>query len=159
MNESDSGPVKAERTADSEGAVSQGTLRVPARPPYLALIGMVVTWHGHRAGLSDEECCELEGAVDEACTNVIQYAYSGANSRDITICCSSLPRGIQVDILDRGKPFDLAAGIEIARQKQASDPALGGLGLSLIRQLADDVRHRWDKQEGNRLTIIKYKKE
>jgi serine/threonine-protein kinase RsbW len=120
---------------------------------------MVVKWHGHRAGLSDEECYELEGAVDEACTNVIQYAYPEANSGEITLRCSSLPRGLQVDIIDQGKPFDLTAGRETARQKQARDPASGGLGLSLIRQFADDFRHHWDEQQGNRLTIVKYRKE
>jgi serine/threonine-protein kinase RsbW len=108
--------------------------------------------------LSDEACYELEMAVDEACTNVIQYAYAPNNSGGITLRCTPLPCGLQVDIFDQGKPFDPTEGGQIARQKQSRDPASGGLGLSMIRQFADELHHRWDEQQGNRLTITKYQK-
>jgi len=158
MNKPDDSPGPADPAAPGAAALPDGMLRVPARPSHLSLIGMFVQWYGHHAGLNDEACYELEVAVDEACTNVIQHAYGANSPGEITLRCTPLPGGLQVDILDQGKPFDPTEGGQIARQKQSRDPASGGLGLSMIRQFADDFRHRWDEQEGNRLTITKYQK-
>lgn len=158
MNKSDSSPAPSDRAACGEATFSVGTLRVPARSSHLSLIGMFVQWYAHHAGLSDEACYELEVAIDEACTNVIRHAYGAGKPGGITLHCTPLNRGLQVDIWDQGIPFDPTEGGRIAQQKQACDPASGGFGLSMIRQFADDVHHQWDEQEGNRLMISKYKK-
>jgi serine/threonine-protein kinase RsbW len=132
-------------------------LRVPAEPAYLGLIGTVVQWFGRRAGLSEEQCQELEVAVDEACTNVIRHAFSGQAAGEMRVVCSPSDRGLAVTIVDRGKPFDPEEGIGIAEEKRSRDPASGGMGLLLIHKLTDAVCYRWDEREGNQFTLIKHK--
>ncbi len=135
----------------------QGTLCVPAQPAYLALVGDMVRRLGLRAGLSDEQCHDLEVAVDEACTNVVRYAFPEQAAGEMTVICSPSDRGLEVSIIDRGKPFDPRNGVEVARDKRERDPSLGGMGLLLIHQLTDEVSYRWDEQEGNRLTLLKHR--
>ena len=138
-------------------ALGTGMLRVPARPAYLALVGAVVRWFCRQAGLSDERCQELEVAVDEACTNVIRHAFPEPANGEMTVVCSALPNGLEVTVQDKGKPFDPEHGHQIARDKRSRDPASGGMGLLLIRQLTDAVRYRWDEREGNQFTLVKHK--
>jgi len=155
MSESEGGlPPAAGAEFEVDGA---GALRVPARSAYLALVGTVVRWFGRRAGLSDEHCRDLEVAVDEACTNVIRHAFPGTADGEMTVICSASPNGLEVTIQDKGKPFDPEHGVEIARDKRSRDPASGGMGLLLIRQLTDAVRYQWDEEQGNQFTLVKQK--
>jgi len=137
--------------------LDSASLCVPAQPAYLALIGMAVRWFGGQAGLSDENCQDLEVAVDEACSNVIRHGFAGRADGEMTVICSPVDRGLRVTILDRGNPFDPEAGTRTAEQKRSQDPVSGGLGLMLIRQLTDEVSFEHDDREGNRLTLVKHK--
>ena len=138
-------------------APSTATLLVPAHPSYLSLIGTMVKWFGRAAGLSKEQTGELEVAVDEACTNVIRHAFPEGAKGEITIVCSPVADGLLVRILDQGNPFDPQQGNKIAMAKRSQDPASGGIGLSLIRQLVDRFQYHWDEREGNQLALIKRK--
>ena len=155
MSESDSGPPPA--GAISSGSDARGELRVPAEPAYLALIGSVLRWFGNRAGLSDEQCRDFEVALDEACTNVVRYAFAGEARGQMAVTFCPDAGGLTVEVRDQGRPFDPKEGARIAEQKQAQDPASGGMGLRLMRQLADAVHYRRDEREGNCLTLTKYK--
>ncbi|MCP4536693.1 MAG: ATP-binding protein [Chloroflexi bacterium] len=155
---SDNSSQAAQHQSDAD-VPSTATLLVPASSSYLSLIGAMVKWFGRPAGLSEEQTSELEVAVDEACTNVIRYAFPNGAKGEITVVCSPIANGLLVRILDQGKPFDPRQGDEIAMAKRLQDPASGGLGLSLIRQLVDDVQYQWDKREGNQLVLIKHKNE
>jgi serine/threonine-protein kinase RsbW len=157
MSESKSGVPRGEKYRPGVDALPSGMLRVPARPSYLALVGAVVRWFGREAGLNEEQCQELEVAVDEACSNVIRYAFPEAADGEMTVVCSASETGLEVTIQDRGKLFDPEEGVQIAREKRSRDPASGGMGLLLIDELTDAVRYRWDEREGNRLTLVKYK--
>ena len=132
-----------------------GTLRVPARPPYLALVGTVVRWFGPRAGLSEEQSRELEVAVDEACTNVVRHAFPDGADGEMTVVFRPTGDGLEVTIQDQGVPFDPKEGVKIAHEKRSHDPASGGMGLLLIDRLTDAVRYCRDPRLGNRFTLIK----
>ena len=157
MSDPNSPSPQGERDDPDPAALSAGTLRVPAHPLYLALVGAVVRWFARQAGLGEEACEELEVAVDEACTNVIRHAFPEANSGEMTIICSASASGLEVTIQDQGKPFDPKEGVEIAREKRSRDPASGGMGLLLIDQLNDAARYQWDEERGNSFTLVKHK--
>ena len=155
---SDNSSQAAQHQSDAD-IPSTATLLVPTHPSYLSLIGTMVKWFGRPAGLSEEQTGELEVAVDEACTNVIRYAFPRGAKGEIKIVCSPVADGLLVRILDQGKPFDPQQGSKIAVAKRSQDPASGGIGLILIRQLVDKVQYQWDGREGNQLTLIKHKNE
>lgn len=140
-----------------EGRLPAGVLRVPARAMYLGLIGMAVNWYGGRAGLGQDACRRLETAVDEACTNVILYAFPTGAVGAIEVVFSHEDSGLSITIQDNGTPFDPRDGIRIAKHKRELDPASGGMGLMLIQQLADKIKYEWDEHKGNQLTLFKHR--
>jgi serine/threonine-protein kinase RsbW len=157
MSTSDSGLPPGDGPQPDLDSRSAGILRVPARPIYLALVGNVVRWFASQTGLSEERCEELELAVDEACTNVIRYAFAEAPDGEMTLVFSPSDAGLEVTVQDRGTPFDPRQGKRIAEEKRLRDPASGGRGLLLIEHFTDAVRYCWDEEVGNRFTLVKHK--
>ena len=157
MIESDNDLPRGGTTQPGRDSHPSGTLRVPARPSYLELVGTVVRWFGRRAGLSEEQSQELEVAVDEACTNVVRHAFPDGAEEEMTVLFRPTDDGLEVTIQDRGVPFDPKEGVRVAQEKRSRDPASGGRGLLLIDRLTDAVRYCRDPREGNRFTLIKRK--
>jgi len=157
MSESDNDLARGETAQPGCDSHSFGTLRVPARSSYLGLVGTVVRWFGHRAGLSEEQSQELEVAVDEACTNVVRHAFPDEADGEMTVVFRPVGDGLEVTVQDQGVPFNPAEGAGIAREKRSRNPASGGRGLLLIDRLTDAVRYCRDPREGNRFTLIKRK--
>lgn len=97
---------------------------------------------------------EVRTAVDEACTNIIKYAYPGQNGM-ITITCEKRGDDFVVTIKDNGKPFDPSSvpppdlGADLDKRK------IGGLGTYLMRILMDDVSYSFDAKKGNTLVMRK----
>jgi len=137
MSQSECEPSRAAEPASGREASAAGTLRLPAQPSYLGLIGLFVRWFGDRAGLSSEKCHELEVAVDEVCTNVIRHASGPGTAGWMTVVCTPFEEGLRVTVADHGRPFDPAEAARIAERKRSEDPASGGMGLLLVRRLTD----------------------
>ncbi len=121
----------------------------------LATIARFVARVADRMGLDAKTSYAVQVAVDEACTNVIEYAYGRQPGHPLTVECRKAGQECVVVIRDQGKPFD---------PSQVPQPDLcsplwqrreGGLGLFLIQKLMDDVRFRFDALEGNELTLVK----
>jgi len=157
MSQSDWERLRSVEPVSGPEACAAGTLRLPARPPYLGLVGLFVQWFGNRAGLSKEKCHELEVAVDEVCTNVIHHASGPGTAGKMTVVCSPFEEGLRVMVADHGRPFDPVKAARIAGRKRSLDPASGGRGLLLVRRLTDAMEYQWDQGEGNRLTLTKHK--
>jgi serine/threonine-protein kinase RsbW len=71
----------------------------------LALIGDFIGDSMREFGLAARKIFELQLAVDEACTNIIEYGYANEVGM-IDIACQRKGEEIVVVIKDRGKPFD-----------------------------------------------------
>lgn len=96
----------------------------------------------------------VQMAVDEACTNIIQHAYSGEMGV-ITLVCELVDDDLVITTRDRGKPFDpnfvpppdLGADLDERR--------VGGLGMHFVRKLMDEVSYTFDAEKGNELIMRK----
>jgi serine/threonine-protein kinase RsbW len=106
------------------------------------------------AGMDSQTVYNVQLAVDEACSNIIEHAYGEEEAGDITCTCEVGPDGLRLLLRDQGRPFDptavplpdLANGIE--------DRRIGGLGLYLISEIMDEVHFEFD-ESGNTLTLVK----
>lgn len=95
-------------------------------------------------GFDDERCADVRLAVSEACTNAVQAQLArgsaGPGHEAIQIAITPGPARITVAITDHGGGFDPAA---LEPHPEVTDPARldheGGLGIPLLRMLADDV--------------------
>lgn len=96
----------------------------------------------------------LNLALEEAVTNVIQYAYPEGSDGLVDI--EAIIRDKQLDFIisDSGKAFDPTAKAEVDINMGVEERPIGGLGIHLVKHIMDSVTYR--RQDGkNILTMIK----
>ena len=94
-------------------------------------------------------------SVNEACTNIINHAYTDKNEGTIAIHCMMMDAKFVVNIIDWGKPFDPTSKPKPDTESGLDERKAGGLGIFLIRKFMDEVSYsRSDCM--NLLTIAKY---
>src|SRR5215211_6158543 len=131
------------------------SLTVPATLDSLATISVFITDATSRAGLDDHAAWQVQLAVDEASTNIIQHGYSDAAPGVIELGWRMDGPDLIVTLRDRGRRFnpddvpapDITSPLE---ERQA-----GGLGLYLMGQLMDTVEFTFGDPHGNLLTMSK----
>ena len=96
----------------------------------------------------------MQLAVDEACTNIIRYAYSSQGGL-ITINFERNDDTVVITIRDQGKPFDPAAIPPPDLEAEVEKRQIGKLGLHFMRKLMDEVSYSFDPEKGNTLVMKK----
>ena len=127
------------------------TLSCPATLEHLEKITRMVEELLRSNGVSGSDRFALGLAVDEACSNVIRYAYAPGTGT-VRVECLVTPEEARVCIFDRGVPFnpletaapDTGAGLE--------DRPIGGLGIHLIRNLVDAASY--ERREGENVLCL-----
>ena len=107
------------------------------------------------AGLDEQSTYQVETAVDEACSNVIEHAYEGDESGEIQIECYCIPGELKVVIKDQGKAFDPELIKAPSLDSNLEDRSDHGLGLFFMRRWMDSVHFEFSKEGGNILTMVK----
>ena len=110
-----------------------------------------------QAGFDSATSYQIELAVDEAVTNIIEHAYGGENEGDIECAYHIDRKGLTIYLRDNGQPFqpeniatpDISAPIENRNNH--------GLGLFMIRELMDQVFFEFNQKTGNCLKLVKHK--
>lgn len=97
---------------------------------------------------------ELVIAINEACMNIIEHAYSGAGSGKILIIIEKNSEKWRFELID----FAPAVDIKSIKAKDLAEVRPGGLGVNFIQQIMDSVvfeNINEEKQQGNRLILTK----
>jgi serine/threonine-protein kinase RsbW len=134
---------------------NQLELEVKAKLKNLAVIGDFIAEAMKQLGV-DQEIFRIQLAVDEACTNIIEHAYSGESEKLIRLTCAVSGNDFVIQIRDWGKPFDTTVIQVPQRDSDLFERELGGLGVFLMRQTMDDVRYVFRAKKYNELTMIKH---
>ncbi len=109
--------------------------------------------------LGAEGAGDVELALVEAATNVVRHGY-GLKGGPIRIEASEIPDGVVVRISDWGRPIPGEALASAGLSRFDFDPANlldipeGGMGLSLIASVMDEVTYRSDGGQ-NVLTLLR----
>jgi serine/threonine-protein kinase RsbW len=133
----------------------------PGRFESLAEIGEFIRQAAEAAGLDERATYEVELAVDEACSNIIEHAYcceddSPPSERDDIQCtCRIGDEGLTIVLRDYGRPFDPQSVPEPDRDADLEEREVGGLGLYLMHRLMDEVGFEFTSDDGNVLTMVK----
>jgi anti-sigma regulatory factor (Ser/Thr protein kinase) len=109
-----------------------------------------------REPLSFDQSYLLRLVIEEIATNIVKYGYPQAAPGVIQLKCVYEAGILRVIIRDHGHPFDPR---EHPEPDMGDDPAsrqLGGLGLFLVRESADELQYHHDLASGwNELVAIK----
>lgn len=112
-----------------------------------------------KAGLSASETYEVELAVDEACTNIIEHAYREVENGRIECTIEVLSYGLKIVLKDQGVRFN-PEGVPVPDPKLPLKKVKpGGAGLYLMRKMMDEVKFNFSAAHGNSLTMVKRKSE
>ncbi len=132
-----------------------GKLVLPGRYANLAQIAEFVRLAAKSAGLDNSAVYQVETAVDEACTNIIEHSYGGESSELIECTAEVTGEGLMVILRDTGKPFKP----QKIRKPNPKTPLAKrdnhGLGLYIMSQWMDEVKFSFEPGLGNVLTMIK----
>jgi serine/threonine-protein kinase RsbW len=108
-----------------------------------------------RAGLDEGQIRRIELALEEATINIIRHAYGGQGGK-MELCCTPVEDGLEIRLVDEGPPFDplQVPAVEFARDIASRE--IGGVGIRLIRSMADALHYR--REEGRNVLTLYFKR-
>ena len=142
-----------------KGASWHHEVRADGSPGALPQIRHAVVEAAQKSGFSEEDIAKIEMAVGEACTNIIEHAYTTQPIKmEIVVVLARFDNRLEVTIQDYSSinfavnEAETVDGIEdwIAAGKRR------GLGIFIIQSFVDKVEHRFICGQGNELVLIKY---
>lgn len=104
--------------------------------------------------ISAEHCYDLQLAVDEASTNIIQHGYAGMNPGSMILSVEVGSKQVNITLTDFGHPFEPSEPARPDAQAGLQDRLEGGFGLYFIYQTMDQVDYE-TTEAGNRLKFVK----
>jgi anti-sigma regulatory factor (Ser/Thr protein kinase) len=93
-------------------------------------------------------------AIEELVTNCIKYGYDEAAGHGVDVVLSVDEGTLGIEVTDRGRAFNPLEQPPPDLSSAMEDRPIGGLGIHLLRQLADEMRY--ERRNGtNRLVLTK----
>jgi len=124
-------------------------LQIPARAEYIALARLALSGLADVVGLSEELLADLKLALTEAVSNSVRHAYAGGGGV-VSIAYHLRGPELAIEVVDDG------AGFDPDREPLEGELTEGGLGIAIIRAIADhlEIRSR-PGVRGSRLRFVK----
>ncbi len=117
-------------------------LKIPASYQYLNVIGACIAAMLEKEdSLSNRETLayNIELAVHEICTNIVEHAYAGLGGNIILgLRVVENPYRFIIEITDTGQSFELS---DVAKPN-LEEPQIRGYGLFLVYELMDEVIYK-----------------
>ncbi len=126
-------------------------LTIPAKAEYITLGRLALTAIARVRPVSEETLSDLKLALTEACTNSVRHAYEEGRTGVVEILYQLEPDRLVVEIADDGGGFE-PDEVEGAGNGELSE---GGLGIAIIRAVADEVEIGERETGGSRLRFVK----
>jgi serine/threonine-protein kinase RsbW len=137
-------------SSDGEGRIVR--LSFPARAEYITLCRLALTGISRLHPLSEEVLADLKLALTEAASNSVRHAYTQDGTGVVEVVYELHPDRLVIEVTDEGMGFEPARG----RGGDAEPLSEGGLGIAIIRAIADDVEiGPQPGGRGSRLRFIK----
>jgi serine/threonine-protein kinase RsbW len=141
-------PSPASGAAGGDGRVVR--LRIPARAEYITLGRLALTGLSRLCDVSDETLGDLKLALTEACSNSVRHAYRDGREGMVEILYDLQPDRLVIEVSDDGPGFDY-----VDAEGEDRELTEGGLGLAIIRSLADELEIGGRPEGGARLRFVK----
>lgn len=132
----------------------EATLRLPAEVKQMGHLRRFVEatalgWHA-----DPDELADVILAVDELATNSALHGYKG-RSGTLEVVVRRAGTDLIVILRDQAPPFDPNSVPPPDLTLPLEERPIGGIGLHLVRNMVDEVRHRARSRGGNEITLIK----
>jgi len=125
-------------------------LTIPAKAEYITLGRLALAGISHLRPVPDETLHDLKLALTEACTNSVRHAYEAGSEGTVQIVYELGAEAITIEVIDEGEGFVLDEASEADRLSES------GLGIAIIRALADELEIEPGDGRGSRLRFVKH---
>ncbi|MBT3260874.1 ATP-binding protein [bacterium] len=126
--------------------IVEGTLK------NLARISQFIEGTMEKYGFDPKKSYGIQMAVDEACSNIINYGYQKQKGK-IEITCIKEELKFLINLQDTAAPFDPTTAAAPTLDASAEDRPIGGLGVFFIKKFTDDFYYEY-KDHKNNLTLV-----
>jgi serine/threonine-protein kinase RsbW len=100
-------------------------------------------------GFSEDDAFQISLAVDEAITNLIKYSFRDNSQHNVTIEINPQPNEFEVNILDKGAPFDPMHVPSPDMEEYMRKYQKGGLGIHIMRSVMDKISYHPSNKTSN----------
>ncbi|MBI5570164.1 MAG: GNAT family N-acetyltransferase [Desulfomonile tiedjei] len=141
-----------------QDACDYSRITIPNDRSYGPVATAYVAAVADRMGFDPHDIELIGRSVREAVDNVVEHAFEPYERTSFDISCERVPLGLKVVIKDQGFPFEPDLN---ACPPPDSEPVPGsecGPGISLMRELMDEVHFNNLGQQGKETVLIKYLK-
>ena len=131
----------ADPTADDLGGDGGRTihLRIPAKAEYITLCRLALTGLGQLREIADDTMADLKLALTEAVSNSVRHAYGPDGEGSVDVVYELHPDRLGIEVVDDGEGFDPDEEPALGQNEELSE---GGLGIAIIRSIADEFEIR-----------------
>jgi len=146
--------------SEEPSKIASQSTAFPARFSDLDQVRDFVGQAAEASGLDPEAVYQVQLAVDEAFTNIVEHAYGGECDKEILCTCQILANGLSITLRDCGQAFDPTRVPDPDLEADLEERRIGGLGLFFIHQMMDEVEFAFTSENGqkcNVLKMVKYK--
>ena len=127
-------------------------LTIPAKAEYITLCRLALTGLARLRPIAEEQLADLKLALTEATSNSIRHAYPESQNGHVQISYELGPDRIEIEVADDGEGFDP----EFDGEEGGRELSEGGLGIAIIRTIADEFEFRSRAGErGSSLRFVK----
>lgn len=114
-------------------------LSLPPYAEFVSVARLTLSGIATRMNFSIEDIEDIKIAISEACTNIIQHAYTDSDQPGIiSIVCSINEERLEITVKDTGKGFDVSSPISAKVDGKDTTQYGLGLGLTFIKSMMDD---------------------
>ena len=124
-------------------------LTIPAKAEYITLCRLALAGISHLREIADETLHDLKLALTEACTNSVRHAYEAGGEGSVQIVYELRDEDISIEVIDEGEGFVLDEAAEGDHMSES------GLGIAIIRSVADELEIEAGEGRGSRLRFVK----
>jgi serine/threonine-protein kinase RsbW len=116
--------------------------RFPSRLDELSRVGMEVIRFLESNGIGGRSAYAANLALEELGTNILKYGYDDDKVHEILLQIQIRPDALQLVLEDDGHPFNPLVYSEPTLDLPAEERLPGGLGIYLVRKMADRVEYQ-----------------
>ena len=128
------------------------TLRIPAKAEYIALCRLALSGLAQLREIGDDTMSDLKLGLTEAVSTSVRHAYGPNGAGHVDVTYELAPDRIEIEVIDDGDGFDP----DEAPAFDGADLSEGGLGIAIIRAIADEFEiHSALGERGSRLRFAK----
>ncbi|MCP9486747.1 MAG: ATP-binding protein [Gaiellaceae bacterium MAG52_C11] len=148
----------SEKVTPAESAVDESRtvrLTIPAKPEYITISRLALTGLARVRPLADDTLADLKLALTEATSNSVRHAYANGEGR-VQISFELREDRLIVEVSDDGAGFESASTQKADGDGFGEDElSEGGLGIAIIRSIADELEIGTASGGGSRLRFTK----